>query len=97
MADIDHDGRLEEVDDLPVSGSRKRWMALVWMLTFYIPDFLIRWLGRMKRKDVRTAWREKLAINLLIWLSCLFVCFFIGMLHPTPCSSNEWTLTVVPQ
>ena len=71
---------LEEVDDLPVTGSRKRWMFLVWMLTFYVPDFLIRHVGRMKRKDVRTAWREKLAINLLIWLSCLFVGFFIGVL-----------------
>jgi chitin synthase len=67
------------VDDLPVSGSRKRWMALVWLLTFYIPDFLVNWVGRMKRKDVRIAWREKFAINLLIWLSCLFVIFFIGI------------------
>jgi chitin synthase len=32
----------------------------------------------MKRKDVRLAWREKLAINLLIWFSCGFVVFFIG-------------------
>ena len=70
--------KLEEVDDLPVSGSRKRWMFLVWTLTFWIPDFLVRWLGRMKRKDVRIAWREKVAINMLIWLSCLFVAFFIG-------------------
>ncbi len=78
----EHDRTMEEVDDLPVSGSRKRWMALVWMLTFYIPDFLIRHVGRMKRKDVRTAWREKLAINLLIWFSCLAVVFFIGMSGP---------------
>lgn len=70
--------KLEEVDDLPVSGSRKRWMFLVWVLTFWIPDFLIRMVGRMKRKDVRIAWREKLAINMLIWLSCVFVGFFIG-------------------
>ncbi len=74
----ENDRALEEVDELPVSGSRKRWMALVWLLTFYIPDFLIRAVGRMKRKDVRTAWREKVAINLLIWLSCLLVVFFIG-------------------
>ncbi|KAI9789398.1 MAG: hypothetical protein M1816_006058 [Peltula sp. TS41687] len=89
MADVGRDGRLEEVDDLPVSGSRKRWMFLVWMLTFYIPDFLIRWLGRMKRKDVRTAWREKLAINLLIWLSCLFVCFFIVVLPMLICPTQH--------
>ena len=66
-----------EVDDAPQTGSRKRWLALVWFLTFFVPDFLIKWVGRMKRKDIRTAWREKLAINLIIWLSCGFVVFFI--------------------
>ncbi len=79
MGGYEPDRTLEAVDDLPVSGSRKRWMALVWLLTFYIPDFLVNWVGRMKRKDVRIAWREKFAINLLIWLSCLFVSFFIGI------------------
>jgi chitin synthase len=69
--------KMEEVDIVPVSGSRKRWLAIVYLLTWYLPDFSIKWVGRMKRKDVRTAWREKFAINLLIWLSCAFVVFFI--------------------
>ncbi len=69
--------KMEEVDTVPVTGSRKRWVALVYLLTFLIPDFLIKWVGRMKRKDVRMAWREKLAINLMIWLACGFVVFFI--------------------
>ncbi|KAI9798484.1 MAG: hypothetical protein M1833_004750 [Piccolia ochrophora] len=77
MAEKGNEKKMVEVEDVPISGSRKRWMALVWLLTFYMPDFLIRWIGRMKRKDVRTAWREKVAINLLIWLSILFVAFFI--------------------
>lgn len=88
VTEYEHDRTLEEVDELPVSGSRKRWMALVWMLTFYIPDFLVRWLGRMKRKDVRIAWREKLAINILIWFSCLFVVFFIGR-YSLPVNSSH--------
>ncbi|KAJ5647047.1 Chitin synthase 8 [Penicillium lividum] len=78
---------MEEVDDLPVSGSRKRWMFLVWMLTFFIPDFLIKWLGRMKRKEVRVAWREKLAINMIIWFCCGCAVFMIvgfpGLVCPT--------------
>ncbi|EON63727.1 chitin synthase [Coniosporium apollinis CBS 100218] len=77
MAEKGNEVKMEEVDSVPVSGSRKRWLFMVWLLTFYIPDFAIRILGRMKRKDVRTAWREKLAINLLIWLSCAFVVFFM--------------------
>lgn len=78
---------MEEVDDIPVSGSRRRWMALVWLLTWWIPDFLVQHIGRMKRKDIRTAWREKFAINLIIWFSCGAAIFMIvafpGLVCPT--------------
>lgn len=77
LAEKGNKKNMEEVDVLPVSGSRKRWLALVYLLTWCLPDFAIKWGGGMKRKDVRTAWREKLAINLLIWLSCGLVVFFI--------------------
>ncbi|PVI08725.1 glycosyltransferase family 2 protein [Periconia macrospinosa] len=72
-----HGNVLEEVETVPVSGSRKRWMFVVYMLTWFIPDIFIKWFGRIKRKDVRIAWREKLAINLLIWLSCALVVFLM--------------------
>ncbi|KAF2870508.1 chitin synthase-domain-containing protein [Massariosphaeria phaeospora] len=68
---------LEEVDVVPVSASRKRWVFIVYFLTWFIPDIFIKWFGRMKRPDVRVAWREKLAINMLIWLSCAFVIFLM--------------------
>lgn len=77
MAEKGNEKRMEEVDDVVVTASRKRWIFFVWLLTFYVPDFAIRIIGRIKRKDVRTAWREKLAINLLIWSACGFVVFFI--------------------
>nr|OQO22786.1 hypothetical protein B0A51_09724 [Rachicladosporium sp. CCFEE 5018] len=66
-----------EIEEHPMSGSRKRWLVLVYFLTWLIPDFAIRLIGRMPRKDVRRAWREKLAINMIIWLSCAFVVFFM--------------------
>ncbi|KAF2265947.1 hypothetical protein CC78DRAFT_460208 [Lojkania enalia] len=69
--------KLEEVDVVETSGSRKRWLFVVYAMTWWIPDILIKWIGRMKRKDVRVAWREKLAINMLIWLSCAFVVFLM--------------------
>jgi chitin synthase len=69
--------KLEEVDVIPVSGSRKRWVFLVYLFTWFVPDFLIRVLGRIPRKDVRMAWREKLAINMMIWLSCSSVIFLM--------------------
>ncbi|KAF2723367.1 glycosyltransferase family 2 protein [Polychaeton citri CBS 116435] len=80
MAEKGNEVKTTEVETIPMSGSRKRWLALVYLLTWWVPDFLIRWIGRIERRDVRLAWREKLAINLLIWLSCAFVIFFmIGM------------------
>lgn len=78
MAEKTQDSKMEAVDEVQTSGSRKRWLFMVYMMTFFIPDFLIKWIGRMKRKDVRIAWREKLAINMIIWLSCAFVVFFMS-------------------
>ena len=68
---------MEEVDTQPVSGSRKRWVFVTWALTWFVPDFCVRYIGRIKRPDVRMAWREKLAINMLIWLCCAFVIFLM--------------------
>ena len=72
--------KLQNIEEHQVSGSRKRWMFFVWCLTFYIPNFFIKAIGRRQRKDMQTAWREKLAINLLIWLSIAGVMFFMGKL-----------------
>jgi chitin synthase len=89
MAEKGNEKKMEEVDDVVVSGSRKRWLAVVYLLTFYVPDFGIKWIGRMKRKDIRIAWREKFAINLLIWISCLFVCFFIVVFPQLICPKQN--------
>ncbi|KAJ4300525.1 hypothetical protein N0V88_003203 [Collariella sp. IMI 366227] len=77
MAERGNEKDMEEVEEFKDSPSRKRWVFIVYLLTFFVPDFLIRWLGKMPRKDVRVAWREKLAINFIIWFSCLVAAFFI--------------------
>ncbi|KAM7222759.1 chitin synthase-like protein [Rhypophila decipiens] len=77
MAERGNEKDLVEVEEYKDSPSRKRWVFLVYLLTWFIPDFAIRLLGRMPRKDVRMAWREKLAINMIIWFSCLVAAFFI--------------------
>lgn len=77
LAEKNNEKEMEEVEDVIVSGSRKRWLAFVYFLTWYIPDFLIKAVGRMKRKDIRLAWREKFAINLIIWFFCAVAVFFI--------------------
>jgi len=78
MAEKSHTKREQVVESFPTSGSRKRWLVIVYFLTWWIPDFVLRWTLRQPRKDVRMAWREKLAINMLIWLSCAFVIFFMS-------------------
>lgn len=80
MAEKGNEIKVAEVEERPLSGERRRWLVIVWLMTWLIPDFAIRLIGGMKRKDVRTAWREKLAINMIIWWSCTFVVFFmVGM------------------
>lgn len=81
MAEKGNEKALEEVEEFRDSPARKRWVFITMMLTWFVPDFLIRMCG-MPRKDVRQAWREKLAINIIIWLSCAVAIFFI-ILFPT--------------
>ena len=89
MAEKGNQKKEEEVDAVMMSGSRKRWLAVVWLLTFYVPDFLIKWVGRMKRQDIRMAWREKFAINLLIWFCCGFAAFFIVVFPQLICPKQH--------
>lgn len=77
MAEKGNEKVMEEVDVVKRTGARKRWLFFVYLMTWWCPDFLIKGVGRIKRKDVRMAWREKLAINMMIWLACAAVIFFI--------------------
>jgi len=89
MAEKGNEKTMVEVEEVKTSGSRKRWLAVVYLLTWLIPDFMIRLIGRMPRKDVRMAWREKLAINMMIWTSCLFAAFFIVIFPKLLCPTQH--------
>ncbi|KAG6877249.1 hypothetical protein C0993_009166 [Termitomyces sp. T159_Od127] len=56
------------VEQIPTSTLRRWWLRLVWLCTWLIPSFALKYLGRMKRNDVQIAWREKVAICWLILL-----------------------------
>jgi chitin synthase len=61
------------------SVGRKMWLAVVWGLTFWIPSPLLRYVGRMKRPDVRLAWREKVVLMFMILLiNAAIVAYIIG-------------------
>ena len=61
----------------PIEKSRRIWVGFVWALTFWIPSIMLRYIGRMKRPDVRFAWREKVVLMLLIFLLNATVIFYI--------------------
>ncbi|KAH0828064.1 glycosyltransferase family 2 protein [Lanmaoa asiatica] len=62
---------------LPTTRVRRYWLYLVRFFTGLIPDFVLTYIGRMKRPDVRLAWREKVTIFVLILLANGVVLFYI--------------------
>jgi chitin synthase len=82
-----HEGEVAEV--LKETSARRRWVALCWLLTWWVPSPFLRWFGRMKRMDVRQAWREKLALNMIIWLMCACAVFVIAILGNLICPTEH--------
>ncbi|KAJ7594228.1 glycosyltransferase family 2 protein [Mycena floridula] len=79
----------ETTEVLKETSARRRWVALSWMLTFWVPPFCLTHLGRMKRLDVRQAWREKLALNVLIWFFCGCAVFVIAVMGNLICPEEH--------
>lgn len=69
-----------------MSRARKQWLVITWFLTWWIPGPFLRWCGGMKRPDVRMAWREKVALCILILLMSAtmiaFIAFFGELICP---------------
>ncbi|KAI0337964.1 glycosyltransferase family 2 protein [Trametopsis cervina] len=87
------------VEEVPTSRTRRIWLWIVWATTWWIPSFLLSSVGRMKRPDVRLAWREKFTIFWLIILSNGIVIFYIiefGRLL-CPDSDKAWSVGEVGQ
>lgn len=93
------DGEPKVIEELPITKSRKIWVATVWAVTFWIPSFALRYIGRMKRPDVRMAWREKVTLVFgILFLNCLIVFYIIefGKLL-CPNSDKAWNAKEVSE
>lgn len=81
------DARNVEVEG--TSSARKAWVFVVWMLTWPIPSFMLRYVGRMKRKDVQMAWREKVTICFFIFILCGSIIFYIIFFQKLLCPEYD--------
>lgn len=79
----------EVAEEMAVTSQRKRWVLLTWLLTWWIPSPFLKWCGGMKRPDIRMAWREKLAINMMIWFICGCAIFVIAVLGNVICPKQH--------
>jgi len=87
------------VEEVPSTKSRRWWLRLVWLTTWWIPSFVLRVVGRMKRPDVRLAWREKLTIFWLIFIFNGIIIFYIIEFGRLLCPSFDkvWSIGEVNQ
>ncbi|KAJ1917075.1 hypothetical protein H4219_003419 [Mycoemilia scoparia] len=59
--------------------TRRTWLFFVKATTFWVPSSLLKSVGSLTRKDQRTAWREKLALCIIIFFACAFIIFWIAI------------------
>ncbi|OQE26709.1 hypothetical protein PENSTE_c005G01318 [Penicillium steckii] len=82
-------GEPKHIEKQPITFGRRMWAGFVWAITFWIPSFMLRYIGRMKRPDVRMAWREKFVLVILILLFNAIVCFYIMAFGDLLCPNKD--------
>ncbi|KAL5113991.1 hypothetical protein ACEQ8H_008138 [Pleosporales sp. CAS-2024a] len=87
------------VTESPLTSSRRAWIAFVWALSFWIPSPVLQFVGRMKRPDVRMAWREKFVLFLLIIFLNTAIIFYIVVFGKLLCPNKDkvWNRAQVAQ
>ncbi|UZJ51703.1 hypothetical protein CBS101457_001023 [Exobasidium rhododendri] len=83
---------IDAVEEEPITATRRWWVRLTWMMTWWIPTSFLSRCGGMKRPDVQMAWREKVTICSLILFACCFILFYIIGLGKIICpgQSKVW-------
>lgn len=83
---------IDAVEEEPTTALRRWWVALTWLVTWWIPSYLLSRCGGMKRPDVQMAWREKVTICFLIFALCVIILFYILIFGKLLCpdSNKAW-------
>jgi chitin synthase len=82
-------GDPRDIQTKKTSFGRHVWVSFVWAITFWIPSILLRFVGRMKRPDVRLAWREKVVLVLLIFFMNALIIFYIVFFGKLLCPNMD--------
>ncbi|KAH9899128.1 chitin synthase-domain-containing protein [Cubamyces lactineus] len=87
------------VEEVPTSRSRRNWLYVVWLTTWWIPLIALSKIGRMKRPNIQLAWREKVTIFWLVFLFNGIVIFYIIEFGHLLCPdfNKAWSLNEVNQ
>ncbi|KAG0272981.1 hypothetical protein BGZ95_011225 [Linnemannia exigua] len=75
----------DEEEKIPITTARRNWVFLTYALTWWIPSFCLSKCGKMVRPDIRMAWREKVALCILIGFLSLIMVFYIAVLGELIC------------
>lgn len=75
------------------AGPPSLWYTYCALITFWIPDFVLKCFG-MPTKAARRAWREKIGLISVILLICAFVGYLTFGFTATVCGSPEVRLAI---
>lgn len=82
-------GKETKSNIVKMTSERRTWVVFVWMLTFWIPTPVLKYIGRMKRYPVQMAWREKVVICFLILLFNAAIIFYMMFLGTMICPDYD--------
>ncbi|GJJ76042.1 chitin synthase [Entomortierella parvispora] len=80
---------VEPVEMVPTTRARKMWVFFTWCMTWWIPSFMLSSCGKMKREDIRMAWREKVALCCIIFFMSSIIIFVITGFGRMMCPGAE--------
>ena len=72
-----------------VSRQRAQWLFLVNLLTFWLLEYFLHHCFGLKSPEIRMAYREKIAICILVFLLSAGLVFFLVAFSPLICPRNQ--------
>ncbi|KAG1241349.1 hypothetical protein G6F68_016799 [Rhizopus microsporus] len=72
-----------------VSRVLRHWLNFVCRMTWWIPTLFLVKCGKMKRPDIQIAWREKMTLCLIIFLTSGFIIWFLVFFGSLVCPHQD--------